>query len=161
MMSEKLAAALSEQINAEYHSAYLYLSMANHFEHVGRRGVAHWFHHQAEEELEHGEKIRQFMLDRGSKPDIKPIKEVKKEWATILEAFEDGLKHEKLVTMLIKTLMIQAQEEDDFATEIMLQWFITEQVEEEDVAGQMIDDLKLIGEDGAGLYHFDLKVGER
>lgn len=161
MVSEKMAKALSEQINAEYHSAYLYLSMANHFEHIGRKGTAHWFHHQAEEELEHGEKIRQYLLDRGNKPDIKPIPEVKKGWKSILEAFEDGLAHEQLVTGLINKLVVQAQEEDDFATEIMLHWFVTEQVEEEDVAGQMIDDLKLIGEDGQGLYMFDKHLNER
>lgn len=161
MVSEKMAKALSEQINAEYHSAYLYLSMANHFDHIGRSGVAHWFQKQAEEELTHGEKIRQYLLDKGNKPEIKPIKEVKTSWDSILEAFQDGLAHEQLVTSLINKLVILAQEEDDFATEYMLHWFVTEQVEEEDVAGQMISDLKLIGNDGAGLYHFDIRLGER
>lgn len=161
MISKKLEAAINEQINAELWSAYLYLSMGMNFEAKGLPGVANWFKIQFKEEQDHAEIFINYLNSRGGRVILKPIKEVEIEWSTPLEAYKDTLKHERVVTSLINNLYFLAEEERDPATRSMLQWFIDEQVEEEDSAQQLIDKFTLIGDNGYGLYVVDQELASR
>lgn len=161
MLSKKMEIALNKQINEEFWSAYLYLSMAAHFEAEGKTGIAHWFRAQFTEEQEHAMKIFDYVNERGGKVTLQPIKEVHTEWKSVLHAFEETLAHEKIVTGFIYELVSMAREEKDYATESFLQWFVNEQVEEESTAQGYIDALELIGTSGAGLYAFDKELRNR
>ena len=161
MLSKNLEKSINKQINAELWSAYLYLSMSSHFTHEGLPGVAHWFMKQYEEEVEHAMRFMQYMADKGSKVLLAPIEKVDTEWDSLMHAFEETLAHEKVVTGLIHDLMTLAKKENDYATEIMLQWFVTEQVEEEDSVNEILDTLRLIGDKGHAIYKFDKDLGQR
>ncbi len=161
MVSKKLETAINEQINAEFWSAYLYLSMSVHFAHKGLPGFANWFKVQFQEEQDHAMKLISYLTAKGNKVSLTPIKEVATSWNSLLDAFEDTLAHEKVVTSLINNLVSIARSENDYATENILQWFVTEQVEEEETAQEMIDSLKLIGDNGFGIYTMDKELGSR
>lgn len=161
MLSKKLEDAINKQINAELWSAYLYLSMSSHFTNEGLPGVANWFVMQFHEEQEHAMKFMEYMYEKGSKVELEPIEKVDTSWGSLLEAFEDTLAHEKVVTGLINDLMTLAREEKDYATEIMLQWFVSEQVEEEDSVNEILDTLRLIGDKGQAIYMLDKELGKR
>ena len=161
MVSEKLEKAINEQINAEFWSAYLYLSMSAHFDHIGLPGFANWFKVQFQEEQDHALKFMNYLIAKGNKVVLKPIGEVETSWDSVLKAFEDTLAHERVVTGAINNLVAIARSENDFATENMLQWFVSEQVEEEETAQVMIDGLKLIGDNGFGIYTMDKELGQR
>lgn len=161
MLSKKMEIALNKQINEEFWSAYLYLSMSAHFEAEGLEGIARWFKNQFDEEQEHAMKIFNYVIERGGKVTLAPIREVHTTWPSVIEAFEATLAHEKIVTGFIYELVKLAKEEDDFATESMLRWFVDEQVEEESTAQGIIDTLKLIGNSGAGLYALNKELGRR
>ena len=161
MLSKKLENAINKQINAELWSAYLYLSMSNHYTHEGLSGVANWFTLQFHEEQEHAMKFMEYMAARGSKVELQPIEKVDTSWSTLKEAFEETLAHEKVVTGLINDLVTLAREEKDYATENMLQWFISEQVEEEESVQEILDALNLIGDKGHAIYMFDKELGKR
>lgn len=161
MVSKKLEKAINEQINAEFWSAYLYLSMSAHFSNEGLPGVANWFRIQFQEEQDHALKFMNYLISKGNKVELKPIEKVATSWKSVLNAFEDTLKHEKVVTGLINNLVALARSENDYATENMLQWFVNEQVEEEETAQGMIDALKLIGDNGFGIYTMDKELGQR
>lgn len=161
MVSNKLEIAINEQINAEFWSAYLYLSMSVHFANKGLPGFANWFKVQFQEEQDHAMKLINYLISKGNKVSLTPIKEVEISWESLLAAFEDTLKHEKVVTGMINNLVSIARSEDDYATENILQWFVTEQVEEEETAQEMIDSLKLIGDNGFGIYTMDKELGAR
>ena len=161
MLSKKMEIALNKQINEEFWSAYLYLSMSAYFAADGKPGFAHWFKNQFDEEQEHAMKLFDYVIERGGQVTLEPIKEVKKNWDSALHVFEQTLAHEKVVTDFINDLVTLAREERDYATESMLQWFVNEQVEEESTAQGYIDALKLIGESGAGLYALDKELGSR
>lgn len=161
MLSPKLQDALNEQINAEMWSAYLYLSMAMHFEAEGRPGIANWFNVQFQEELAHAEIFRNYVNARGGRVVLKAIAAVPTTWASELTAFQATLEHEEKVTSLINNLYALAEEEKDYATRERLNWFISEQVEEEDNCHTLIDRLKLIGDNGLALYTFDQELGAR
>lgn len=158
MLSKKLETALNAQINAELWSAYLYLSMSAHFAAEGKPGFAHWFKVQFEEEQEHAMKLFSYIIERGGKVDLKPIAKVPLTWKTPLNAFEDTLKHEQEVTAMINNLLTLAREEKDYATESMLKWFVDEQVEEESTAMGYIDALKMIKDNGFGVYTLDKEL---
>lgn len=161
MISEKLEKAINKQINAEFWSAYLYLSMSAHFDNQGLPGFANWFKVQFQEEQDHAFKLINYLIAKGNKVELQPIGEVRISWDSVLDAFIDALEHEKVVTGLINNLVSIAREEHDYATENMLQWFVSEQVEEEETAQQMIDGLKLIGNNGFGIYTMDKELGQR
>lgn len=161
MISKKIEEAINAQINAEFWSAYLYLSMAMQFEADGRSGIANWFRIQFKEEQAHAEIFINYLVQRGGRVKLLPIAAVPTEWANALAAFEDTLVHEEKVTSLINNLYALAEEEHDYATRGKLDWFISEQVEEEETAKNLIDRLKLIGNDGLALYMLDQELAQR
>lgn len=161
MLSEKMQAALNEQVNAELWSAYLYLAMGMQFENAGHAGVANWFKIQFKEEQAHAEIFMNYINSRGGRVILKPIAEVPSEWATPLDAFKDTLAHEQKVTALINNLYALAESEHDYATRDRLAWFVSEQVEEEDNARTLIDKFTLIGNDGMGLYMLNQELAAR
>lgn len=161
MISTKLQDAINAQINAEFWSAYLYLAMAMHFENEGYAGIANWFRIQFKEEQAHAEIFMNYVVSRGGRVVLKAIDAVPTEWKCPLCVFEDTLAHERKVTALINDLYALAEAEHDYATRGMLDWFVNEQVEEEETAKNMIDRLKLIGDNGFGLYMMDQELGAR
>ena len=161
MLSKTMKEALNAQINAELWSAYLYLSMSAHYASEGLSGFANWFRVQAKEEEEHAMKIFDYVISRGDKVFLQPIEKVTLSWESPLLAFEDTLEHEKEVTAMIHNLVTLANEEKDYATASMLQWFVDEQVEEEDIAQGYVDKLKLIGGNNLGIYMLDKELSKR
>ena len=161
MLLPKMQDALNEQINAELWSAYLYLSMAMHFEAEGYAGIANWYKVQFQEEQAHAQIFMNFLNSRGGRVLLAPIAEVPTEWATPLEAFEATLAHEQKVTALINNLYALAEAEHDYASRGKLDWFVAEQVEEEETAQAYIDRLRLIGDNGLALYMFDQELATR
>lgn len=161
MLTKKMESALNTQINEEFWAAYLYLSMSAHFTAEGLPGFANWMHVQAQEEVTHAMKLYNYVLERDGKVTLEPIKAVATSWDSPLAVFEASLAHEQKVTAMINKLVEVAIEEKDHATRSMLQWFIDEQVEEEASAKAIIDSLKLIGDNGYGLYSVDKDLASR
>lgn len=161
MISPKIQDALNAQINAEMWSAYLYLAMAMYFESEGRAGIANWFKVQFKEEQAHAEIFINYLNSRGGRVVLKPIAEVPETWNSTLDAFVDTLAHEQKVTAMINNLYALAEAEHDYATRGKLDWFVAEQVEEEETAKNMIDRLKLVGEDGLAIFMFDQELAAR
>jgi ferritin len=161
MLSQAMQDALNEQINAELWSAYLYLSMATHFESVNLPGMAKWMRVQTNEEYAHAMKFMDHIHDRAGRALLKPIAAVPTEWKSPLEAFEATLKHEQEVTSRIHKLMDQAVAAKDHATANMLQWFVSEQVEEEANAVEIVNKLKLLADSKGALYWLDHELGKR
>ncbi len=161
MLSKKMEVALNAQINAELWSAYLYLSMSAYFAADGKPGFANWFKIQFQEEQDHAMKLFDYVNERSGRVELKPIAKVDKSWKSPLHAFEETLKHEIIVTGLINDLVTLAREENDYATESMLQWFVNEQVEEEATAQSYIDTLKMIKDNGFGIYTLDKELQAR
>lgn len=161
MLSEKMQAAMNRQINAELHSAYLYLAMAAYFEHENLPGFAHWMRLQANEELGHALKFFDFIVERRGRVMLEPVGAVPAEWASSLAVFENALAHERKVTGLIHGLVNLAVEERDHASDSFLQWFVDEQVEEEASADAVVQQLKLAGDSGVALLILDRELGAR
>lgn len=161
MISTKLQDAINAQINAEFWSAYLYLAMAMHFESEGLHGIANWFRIQFKEEQAHAEIFINYLLSRGGRVALAPIAEVPDSWESPLAAYEATLVHEQKVTSLINGIYALAEAEHDYATRGKLDWFVSEQVEEEETAQGLIDRLKLIGENGMALYMLDQELAAR
>ncbi|MBR5897889.1 MAG: ferritin [Muribaculaceae bacterium] len=161
MLSKTIEDAINAQVNAEFWSAYLYLSMAQNFEADGKSGIANWFKVQFKEEQAHAEIFMNYINQRGGRVILQPIEAVETEWATPLDAFKATLVHEQKVTAMINNLYAMAEAEHDYATREMLNWFISEQVEEEESAQQLIDKFTLIGNDGMGIYMLDQELAAR
>lgn len=161
MLSQKLHAAINEQINAELWSAYLYLSMSLDAESKGLKGVANWFFVQWQEEQDHARILMNYLSSRDCKVELKPIAEVRTEWSSVLEMFQETLKHEKVVTSLINNLAAIAAEDKDFASSNMLVWFINEQVEEEESARDMIFAVESVEGNKYGMYQLDKELATR
>ena len=161
MFSKKMEKALNKQINAELYSSYLYLSMATHFSNAGLAGCANWMQQQAQEELFHAMKMFAYVNGRGGRVILESIDKPPHQWKTTLQVFEDVLAHEQKVTGLINDLVNLAIAEKDHATNNFLQWFVAEQVEEEDNAGSLVNKLKLIGKDANGLFMLDTELAQR
>ncbi len=161
MINKKVEEAINAQINAEFWSAYLYLSMSMHFANKGYDGIANWFAIQFKEEQGHATIFMNYLNSRDGKVLLRPIDGVDTEWCCPLEAFKATLAHEQKVTALINEIYSIAVEEKDYATQNMLQWFINEQVEEEETARGYIDALEKIGDNGYGLYMFDKELAAR
>ena len=161
MLKKKMLKALNNQINAEFYSSYLYLSMESYFQSVSLSGFANWMRGQVQEELFHGMKLYDYVNERGGKVTLDTIAKPDSNWKTPLVAFEHILKHEQMVTSLINGLMDLAIAEQDHATKIFLQWFVSEQVEEEASVGEVVDKLRLIKTDSSGLFLLDTEMGKR
>jgi ferritin len=161
MLSDKMQTALNGQMNAELYSSYLYLSMNAYFKSVNLDGFATWMYYQAQEELEHALKFYDFICQRGGRVQLAQIEAPPSEWNSPLAVFEDTLAHEQKVTGLINDLVEVANEERDHASQIFLQWFVSEQVEEEDSVGGVLEQLKLMGEAKGGLFMMDREMAKR
>ena len=161
MLSEKLCKAFNAQINAELWSAYLYLSMSMDAAARGQKGVANWFKIQFQEEQAHAEIMMNHVLSRGNEVVLAPIDAVQTNWASALEMYKDTLTHEKKVTSLITNLYEVALEEKDYAAQNMLKWFIDEQVEEEESAQEIIDQLDAVEDNKYGLLMIDKELATR
>lgn len=153
--------ALNEQINAEFHSAYLYLSMSAYFNSVGLAGYANWMRIQYQEELAHATRFFDYVNERGGKVVLSPILEVQVDFSGVVNVFEETLIHEQLVTGLINRLMDISMQESDHATKSFLQWFVDEQVEEEANVEQILNNLRLIKGEGQGLLMMDRELQAR
>jgi ferritin len=161
LLAKKLEKALNAQINAEYHSAYLYLAMSAYFENLNLDGCATWMRLQAQEELLHGMKIFDYLVERGGRVVLDPIEAPPPDWTSPLAAFEDAYKHEQKVTGRINDLASMAQAAKDNATNNLMQWFVNEQVEEESAVDDIIQKLKLVGTKGPGLFMLDRELKTR
>ena len=153
--------ALNGQVNAELYSSYLYLSMNAYFKSVNLDGFANWMYAQAQEELMHAMKFYDFINQRGGRTLLAAIEAPPDQWDSPLAVFEDTLKHEKKVTGLINGLVDIAMEERDHATQVFLQWFVTEQIEEEESVGNVLEHLKLLGDAKQGLFMMDRELATR
>jgi len=153
--------AINDQINAEFYSAYLYLSMAAHCDALNLPGFSHWMKLQAKEEVEHGGKFLEYLTDRGARVTLKAIGQPPAEFASPLAIFEQALEHERHVTARIHNLYKLALEDNDYATQNELQWFIKEQVEEEKNATQIVEQLKMVGTQGTALVLIDRYLASR
>lgn len=161
MISKNMQNALNEQINAELWSAYLYLSMSLDAEAKALRGIAHWFYVQWLEEQDHARIFQNYMNACGAKVHLRPIDKVQQEWHSPLELFRDTLAHEREVTEMIDRIVRLAFEEGDFSTLSRMQWFVDEQVEEEDEASQRVADFEKAGNDFHMIHELDRQLSER
>ena len=160
-MDKKLEKLINEQITKEYYSSYLYLSMAAYFESMGLTGFTAWMKIQAEEEMIHMRMFFTYVNERGGRVILESIDKPPADFESIKDVFEQTLEHEKLVTASINNLYKVSKDINDNASTIFLQWFITEQVEEEKNAKDIIDRLALIKEDPMGLLMIDKELGSR
>jgi ferritin len=160
-MNAKMEKAFNDQINAEFYSSYYYMAMSAYCESIDLPGFAAWMMAQAEEEHLHAMRLYQFLIDRDGKPEFGAIEAPKNDFKSILDMFEHVLKHEQHVTENISAMYKLATEEADYPSQIELQWFISEQVEEEKTAKDIIQQLRWIGNEQAALYMLDQKMSER
>ncbi|NLS96419.1 MAG: ferritin [Planctomycetaceae bacterium] len=161
MLSPKMEAALNNQINAEYYSSYLYLSMAAYFDSINLPGFANWMRIQNQEEMLHTMKFFDFVSERNGRVKLAAIDGPETEWESPLAAFEATLAHEQHVTALINKLVDLALAESDHATNNFLQWFVAEQVEEEATADGILQQLRLMKDAPGGLFMMDRELGQR
>jgi ferritin len=161
MISKNVGKALNEQINAEMYSAYLYLSMESYFRSLNLNGFAIWMRVQVQEEMMHAMKIYDFVNERSGRVILKSIAAPPTEWESPLAVFEATYKHEQKVTGLINELVNLAVKEKDHATNVFLQWFVSEQVEEESSAEKIVQQLKVMEEAPGGIFKLDRELGRR
>ncbi len=161
MSSEKVFRALNEQLNAELRNAYLYLAMASFFAEKGLSGFSHFFRVQAREELGHAMKIYDYILDRGGRVVLSDVPAPKQSWDSILSAVSDFIRSEEENTRRIWRLVDVAREEGDKATEVFLNWFVEEQVEEEKLAQDLLAKVKLVGDNPVALLALDRELAKR
>ena len=161
MLKKKMLKALNDQITAEMFSSYLYLSVEAYFQSISLTGFAAWMRAQVQEELMHAMKFYDFVNERGGKVTLEAIDKPESAWASPLAAFEAILAHEQHVTSLINDLVDLAISEKDHATNIFLQWFVSEQVEEEASASEVVEKLKLVKDNPSGLFMMDAELGRR
>jgi ferritin len=161
MISKAMQAAMNDQIKFEMESAYLYLAMAADFHAKSLDGMAQWMRYQAQEELGHALRFFNHIDERGGRVGLQAIAKPQKEWPSPLAAFEAAYDHERLITGRIDELVKIAESENDNAAKIMLQWFVSEQVEEEASVSKVVDMLKMIGDSGHGLLMADRELGQR
>ncbi len=161
MLSDKVQLAINQQINREMYSAYLYLAMSAWCSDEGMNGFANWMRVQYEEEMFHAFKMYDYILEQDGQVELMPIEKPPASFKSALDVFEEVLSHEKKVTAWINELVSIADAENDYATHNFLQWFVNEQVEEEATAKEIIDDLKLAGEKGPGLFMINRELAQR
>jgi len=161
MLSQKMVDALNEQVNKEMYSGYLYMAMSAYCDSQGLKGFAKWFMVQYHEEMFHAMKIYEYIQSQGGRVKLMQIDEPKFEWDSPTDVFEKTLEHEQYVTSRINALMDMAIAEKDHATQIFLQWYVTEQVEEEENDNEILDQLRLIKNSPHGLLMLDRELGSR
>jgi ferritin len=160
-MNKKMLDAFNEQMRREFHSAYIYLEMAAHFDAENLSGMAAWMKAQHGEEIEHAMKFYNYIVERGGRPVIPGIDKPELKISKPIDAFEAAFKHEKYITKSIDELYDLAVKENDKPAQIFLNWFVEEQVEEEDNVGGVVDTMKMIGDSGQALYMLDRQLGQR
>jgi ferritin len=161
MLSKTMAAALNEQINREFYSAYLYLSMSAYSAHIGLKGAANWFYVQYQEEMVHFDKLYHYVLDQGSPVELKAVQAPPVAFKSLMDMFAQTLQHEQFITRSINERVDLAVKEKDHASEVFLQWYVTEQVEEEANDNDVLARLRLAGQDGNGLFMVDNELATR
>ena len=161
MIKQTIQDAINSQITKEMYSSNLYLSMASYYATLNLNGFANWMRVQAQEELFHAMKFFDYLLERGGKSVINQIDAPPAEWISPLNAFEDAYTHEQAVTKSISDLADLAIKESDHATNILLQWFITEQVEEEATANDVVERLKMMSDFKGGVIMMDSELKTR
>lgn len=161
MIKEKILKILNKQINEELFSSYLYLSMSNYFTSLNLDGFAKWMRIQSKEEYEHALKIYDYILERNARVVLTKIETPKAIWKSPLEAFQETLKHEQHITACINNIVNDAIQEKDHPTTIFFQWFVSEQVEEEANAANILEKVKMVGDSKGGLYMLDRELGKR
>lgn len=161
MLSKEMVQALNKQLNNEIYSAYLYLSMSSFTTFIGLKGAANWFMVQYQEEMTHAMKFYDYINSQGEHAQLDAIAAPPAEFGTLLSMFEQTLKHEQFITRCINDLMDQAMKEKDHATQIFLQWFVTEQIEEEGNDNDIIAKLRLVGDSAHGLMMVDRDLAAR
>jgi len=161
MIDQEVLARINNQINKELYSAYFYLSMAAYLESANLAGFAHWMRVQAGEEMEHAMKFYRYVYDRGGKVELEAIEKPPVEFASPLDVFEKVYSHEQTVTSLINSLYELALAKKDYPTQVLLQWFINEQVEEEKSADEIVQKLKMVGDKAQGLLVLDHELAAR
>ena len=161
MLSKKLEKALNDHVQAEMASAYLYLSMSSWFRERNLNGFASWMNFQVQEELAHAVKFYDYIHDRGGKIELKALPAPQNSWKSPLEVFQHTYEHEQKVTGLINDLCELAASEKDNATRVLLNWFITEQVEEEATAQDVVEKLKMVEDHPGGIYMLDKEMAGR
>lgn len=160
-LSDKLQAAMNQQINAELHSAYIYLAMSAYFESEGFTGMAHWMRHQYEEEVEHAMKFFDYINERRGRVTLEPIAAVPSAWDSPLAVFEAALAHEEKVSAMILDIVNIAIKDKDQAAVSFLNWFVDEQVEEEASADAIVTKIKIGGNTPQTLLFLDAQLGKR
>ncbi|MEM1513807.1 MAG: ferritin [Candidatus Thermoplasmatota archaeon] len=158
MIPDRVLKMLNAQINAEFYSAYLYFSMSNYYEAINLKGFAKWMRIQAKEEMGHAMKIYDYVIERGGKVNLMKIEKPPSDWNSPLHAFEEAYAHEVRITKMINNIYTAAMEEKDYATLSMLKWFIDEQVEEEASTNEIVQKIKMAGEN---LFLIDKELGNR
>jgi ferritin len=161
MLSKTVQDAINEQIKHEINSAYLYLSMSAYSESVNLSGIAAWLRVQWQEELSHALKLFDYVVERGGRVTLQAIDRPQADYKSPLEIFRQVLAHEQKVTSLINQLYATAVKEIDYATQVELQWFISEQVEEEKNVTEIVEQVKMIGESGPSMLMLDRQLGAR
>ena len=161
MISKKMSDRINEQINREMYSAYLYLAMAAKMTEAGYKGVGNWFTIQFHEEMYHAMKFYGYLQDQGAAVELKAIAKPEIKETTIKELFQRSLEHEKGVTKSIHEILTEAVGEKDYATEILAQWYVTEQVEEEKNASEILQTIDLLGNSAQGLFLLNVELGKR
>jgi ferritin len=161
MLSKVVQDTINDQIKNELYSAYLYLSMSAYFEGANLPGCAHWMRVQSQEEVSHAMKFFEFVFDRGGRVMLQAIDQPPVDFKSPLDIFQQSLQHEQKVTAMINHIYEVAVKENDYATQTFVQWFITEQVEEEKNATQIVDQLKAVGDQPAALFMLDGYLGKR
>lgn len=161
MLSEKIQNILNSQINKEFYSAYLYLAMSAYFDEIGLCGFANWTKVQAKEEMDHGMILFDYIIEREGNVNLEKIDAPDKDFINPMQVFEKILEHEKYVTESINCVANLSDDECDLATRHFINWYISEQVEEEANARDIITKLKMFGNEKASLYHLDQELGKR
>ncbi len=161
MIGKKMEEAMNQQIKHELESAYLYLSMVAYFHSQGLDGMAQWMRAQTQEEIVHAMKFFDHIKERGGRVELLPLAQPKRDWTSPLEAFQEAYQHEQFITSKIDDLVRLAAQEEDHPAGILLQWFVSEQVEEESSTSQVVQMLERIGDSGHGLIMLDRELGAR
>ena len=161
MLSPAIQDAINRQVAHEFASSYLYLSMSAYCESRSFDGFAHWFRVQSQEEYGHALRLFDMVLARGGQVTLQAIEAPQSDFESLLDVMQRALAHEQQVTAMIKEIYELAVKEEDYTTQAQLQWFLTEQVEEEKTAGAIADQLKLIGSQGTGLFVLDRELAGR
>ncbi len=160
-MNDKIAALLNEQINKEFYSAYLYLDISNYYDSIDLDGYANYYMVQAQEERDHALLFMKYMQNNGLKATLEAIGKPDTAFSTILDPLALAAEHERYVTALINTIYHEAHQAKDYRTMKFLDWFVNEQMEEEESANKMISRYQLFGSDPKGLYLLDQEYAAR